>query len=51
MFDKRSSNAITKSQKTGKCQEIAEEHMINRNYYLKQLIENAFTQRVFVCFE
>lgn len=34
-----------KSQKTGKCQEIAEEHMINRNYYLKQLIEKSIHQR------
>lgn len=35
-----------KSQKTGKCQEIAEEHMINRNYYLKQLIEKKHSSKI-----
>ena len=46
MFEKRSSNVIMKSQKTGKCQEIAEEHMINRNYYLKQLIERKHSSKI-----
>lgn len=46
MFEKRSSNVIMKSQKTGKCQEIAEEHMIKRDYYLKQLIEKKHSSKI-----
>ena len=32
--------------KTGKCQKIAEEHMISRNYYLKQLIEKKHSSKI-----
>ena len=46
MFEKRSSNFIMKSQKTGKCKEIAKEHMINRDYYLKQLIEKKHSSKI-----
>ena len=35
-----------KSQKTGKCQKIAEPCMINRDYYLKQLIERKHSSKI-----
>lgn len=39
-------NAIIKSQKTGKCHKIAEEDMINRDYYLNQLIEKKHSSKI-----
>ena len=35
-----------KSQKTGKCQKIAEAHMINRDFYLKQLIDKQHSSKI-----
>ena len=37
---------IMKSQKTGKCQKIAEKYMINRDFYLKQLIDKKQSSKI-----
>ena len=37
---------IIKSQKTGKCQKIAKKYMINRDFYLKQLIDKKQSSKI-----
>ena len=46
IIENNSANVIIKSQKTGKCQKIAEPCMINRDYYLKQLIERKHSSKI-----